>query len=86
MIIFCIGGMDVETSKILAMNLKKYRDRHKITQEALACKVGISMRSYQEIESGNPKTKLDVLDKLADGLGLTLADLLDENLDLDLKN
>lgn len=55
--------------------VKRLRRRHSLSQEALARRAGLSLRTVHRAETGalvQPQTAL----KLAAGLGLTLVDLL----------
>lgn len=69
--------------EILAMNLKKYRKKYEISQEELAGRSGMSIRSYGKIERGEVCTSLRMVEKLADGTGLSPIQLLRDNLNLE---
>lgn len=76
----------MKLNKILSANLKKYRDKYNISQEELADRARLSTRGYGEIERGGVQTTLEVLERLAEGTGLTPIELLDEKLDLNAKD
>lgn len=74
------------TSKeILAANLKQYRDKYDISQEELAYAAGLSTRGYGEIERGKVNTSLDKIDRLSDATGISVDQLLFDELDLSKK-
>jgi len=58
-------------------SLLRYREKLNLTQEELASKSGISVRTIQRIESGT-KPKGYTLDSLSKALGITKSDLLKE--------
>lgn len=58
--------------------LKKYRKEQKMTQSALANKLGISQNYYSNIENGVRELKLGNLIKLSDALCINIQSLLDE--------
>ena len=47
------------------MNLKQLRKNEKLTQSQLANKCGITLRSYQNYESGDRQMSYDTLKKIA---------------------
>ncbi len=72
----------MNSQKILAINLKKYRRQNHISQEELAARAELSTRGYGKIERGEVHPSLETLDKLARATGLSQAHLLsDENVD-----
>lgn len=60
----------------LMFNLVKYRKASGLTQAEFAKAAGISARGYGKIERGEVFACIDTLDKLADALGITAAQLL----------
>lgn len=76
----------MNSNKILSKNLKQYREEHKMSQEELAHKAGISTRGYGEIERGKVHTSLDVVDKLVEATALSVDRLLYDKLDLSKEN
>ncbi len=60
----------------LANNLKNFRKHNHISQEELAARSDLSTRGYGKIERGEVYASLETLDKLSNGTGLSLSDLL----------
>jgi len=65
-------------------SLLKYREKLNLTQEELAIKSGISVRTIQRIESGT-KPKGYTLESLSKALGIPKCDLLNESEKIDKK-
>lgn len=63
------AGMDFTT------NLKRFRERAGLKQDALAERVGVAQATVQRWESGNREPKHSDLEKLAIALGVTVAQL-----------
>lgn len=61
--------------KKIGMNIKKYR-KGKFTQQELADKVGKTESSIRKYEKGLVAIPLDVLDKIATALEVTIPDLM----------
>ena len=57
--------------------LKKLRQKHDVSQEFLAKKIGISRPTYVQIENGSRKMLVEEAQKLAQFFGLSLDDFLD---------
>lgn len=51
-------------------NLKEARQRAGLTQQAIADKLGISLRYYQNIEDGSRTGNFDIWDQLEDITGI----------------
>ncbi len=62
--------------KLLAMQIKAFRERRKLSQEALADKAGIHRVSLANIERGVKLPTLDTLDRLAKALRVPLGRLV----------
>lgn len=62
-----------------AQNLRTLRRLKNVSQEELAFTAGISRVYLSDIERGNRAVTIDVMGKLATGLDVELAVLLDEN-------
>jgi HTH-type transcriptional regulator/antitoxin HipB len=60
-----------QLSPILS-ELKAARIAKKLSQEDLARAAGIPRRTYQRLESGDPGTRIDILFRALNALGLTL--------------
>ena len=64
-------------SNRFARKLKDYRVSNRLSQEEFARKIGISMRTYQNYESGRRYPQnMDIVNKIANALGTTVEDLL----------
>lgn len=61
------------------MNYKKMRElreEHGMTQQELGMKVYVTSQMINQIEHGVKKPSLDLLDRLADALGVSKVDLI----------
>ena len=65
-----------EVKRISGRRIEERRRFQRKTQEQLAAEVGIGVRWLREIESGNPKSRIDDHFRCAHGLGLSAAHLL----------
>ena len=75
--------MDANLKQILSENLLFYRQKMGLSQEALAEQIGISQSFYAKLESGKRLMSIDVLCKIADGLNVSIDNLLYSNADND---
>lgn len=66
----------METNEILAVNVKKYRQRCDLSQEEFANTIGLSPSHLREIEHARGNPTLDTLDRIAKGLEVTPEALL----------
>ncbi|QXX76146.1 helix-turn-helix domain-containing protein [Methylovirgula sp. HY1] len=66
--------MDIR--EVLALNLRKYRQEQGLSQEELAHRAEIDRTYVSALERGVYAASIDVLDRLAQVLGLEAADLL----------
>jgi len=57
--------------------LKKARQRRKLTQQALADKVGIRQETIARLETGKRQPSMDLLYRLAKALKVKVGDLLE---------
>jgi transcriptional regulator with XRE-family HTH domain len=64
------------TLRALANRIKELRDRKGISQEELAHRAGLSRTGMGFLETGKRWPRLDTLMKVADGLNITLDELL----------
>lgn len=62
--------------QLLAWNLRRVRVSHGLSQEKLAADAGIDRAYLGGIERQTENPSLDLLDRLAETLGIALADLL----------
>jgi transcriptional regulator with XRE-family HTH domain len=65
-----------EVKMISGRRIEERRRLRRMTQDRLAAKAGIGVRWLREIESGNPKSRIDDHLKCAHALGLSGAHLL----------
>jgi len=62
---------------MLTQNIKKLRKKHKLSQEELARKAGITYSTLIKIESGvNKNPTLDTISKIADAFSVSLDELV----------
>ena len=66
----------MESKDILANNLPCFRSDNHLSQEELAWKSGLSVSGYTKIERAEIQSSLRTLDKLSQGTGLPVMDLL----------
>ena len=60
--------MNMNSKKILAMNLKFYRETYNLSQEKFAEKIGSNLVYVNQIENCRRKPTIEMLDKIADGM------------------
>lgn len=63
--------------KNLGKNIKKYRESEKMTQQALADKVGKSLNFIGKIEVSYSRPSLDTLIDIAAALNISVSELTD---------
>lgn len=68
---------DPTAIKILAENVKRYRTKCNLTQEALANIAGIEYSQISRIERGLINTSVSVVFAIAQGLNITPSQLLE---------
>jgi transcriptional regulator with XRE-family HTH domain len=66
----------MQLNEALAINLRKTRQRMKLTQEDLAERAGLSARYIGAIERVSVSASINVLERLADALSVDPCDLL----------
>jgi len=69
--------MDINT--IIARRVRELRDQQKLSLDALAKRSGVSRSNISLIERGESSPTAAALDKLAVGLGVTLASLFEDS-------
>ena len=67
--------------EVLALNLRRLRQRQKLSQEALAHRAGLDRTYISSLERSMYSATIDVVDKLAQVLGVEAADLLRKPVD-----
>ena len=70
--------MSEQIKDFLAERVRERRQQAGLSQDALAEKSGLSMAYISEIERKATNPSLTTLAKLAEGLGLSVAELLDQ--------
>jgi transcriptional regulator with XRE-family HTH domain len=71
---------EVNPAVILAFNVGKARNQLGLTQAQLAEAVGVAQPRIAEVERGDANPRLITLAKIAHALGITLPELLEDNL------
>lgn len=66
----------MSTKKNLAENIRHYRKENKISREELSLICQISTRQLADIENCNCNTTVDTLDKLSEGMGISVSELV----------
>lgn len=69
----------LSSKDILAINLKYYRYKLNLSQEKFAEKLNSTLPYINQLEKGKRKPTLELLDKFADKLCVTSADLITYN-------
>jgi transcriptional regulator with XRE-family HTH domain len=65
-------------SKAFGRVVRKQREKNGLSQEELAARAGIHRTYVSSIELGKVRLGLDIAKKVADGLGISLSDLIAE--------
>ena len=65
--------------QVFAQNVRRIRRLQEISQEELAERAGLHRTYVGEIERGERNPSVDVMDRLAHGLSVSLAELLSES-------
>lgn len=69
--------MTQETRQAIGYRIRQLRKEQGLSQERLALMVGVERAYLAKVELGSRNATIDVLEKIATGLGITLADLFD---------
>jgi y4mF family transcriptional regulator len=56
----------------IAAEVRRARSEQQLRQDELALAAGVSVRAIHQIEAGKPTTRLDVLERVLDALGLSV--------------
>jgi transcriptional regulator with XRE-family HTH domain len=67
-----------DLAKAFAVVLRKHRKKKEITQEALAEKADIDPKMVSLVERFERNPSLNVADSIAQGLGITLSEMIKE--------
>ncbi|MDX2694892.1 helix-turn-helix domain-containing protein [Streptomyces ipomoeae] len=62
--------------RAIGESIRTARNRAKLTQEAVALRADLDRASYNRIEQGHQSPLLDTLIRIADAIGVPLADLV----------
>jgi transcriptional regulator with XRE-family HTH domain len=65
----------MEIKKLFGLNLKRYRKEMRLSQDELSEKIDISVKHLSKIERGLTFVSADLLEKLSDNLGVSVARL-----------
>ncbi len=68
--------MDTSISKLFGWVVRTQRESQGVSQEELAARAGIHRTYVSSIELGKVRLGLDIAKKVADGLGVSLSELL----------
>lgn len=71
--------MTQETRQAIGYRIRQLRKEQGLSQERLALMVGVERAYLAKVELGSRNATIDVLEKIATGLGITLADLFDSS-------
>ena len=78
--LYYIGVIQLD-KKQLGKNIKLIRQTKNITREDLAKKLNISYSSIEKYEQGLRGFRVEIIDKFAEALGVSVFELLDSNYD-----
>ncbi len=68
---------NAKLTKVICKKIKKLRNDKGFTQEDLAEKVGVSRVYIGYVEQGRNTPSLEILEKIAKSLGITMSELFD---------
>jgi len=61
----------------IAKNIKKYRDKHGVSQDKLSKLAGVTLHTLTKIETGaTPDPRIETLKKIAKGVNVSVDDLI----------
>ena len=66
---------------MIGARIRRYREQANFTQEQLGAVLGKDSSVISKIESGDRRVLAEELKKIADALGVTVTELLDDNSD-----
>ena len=69
---------ELSDAKVIGKNIRKYRKKNGLTQEALAFEADISVKMLSEYENGKHNISQEALSKIADVLYVSVDELLPE--------
>jgi transcriptional regulator with XRE-family HTH domain len=56
----------------VAEEVRRARHEQRLRQDELALAAGVSVRAVHQIEAGKPTTRLDILERVVNALGLSI--------------
>ena len=66
-----------QKQSVIGNNIRKFRNKLKISQDTLSKKTGLAFHTIAKIESGvTPDPRIGTVNRIADVLGVTLDDLI----------
>ena len=71
----------MESRKVIAQNLRKFRLLRRLSQESLALEAGVDRTYVGGLERGSRNPSVDMLDKLAKTLAIKTSDFFTEAAD-----
>lgn len=71
---------------VLGELIRRKREENRVSQEAMAFKLGISQAAYSKIERGDTKLKVDQLYSIASFLDISIYEILPPSLASDVSN
>ncbi|WP_052686591.1 helix-turn-helix domain-containing protein [Streptomyces variegatus] len=60
----------------MGAQIRRVREYHNLTQQAVCGRSGIDVATYSRIEQGHASPRLDTLIRIADAIGVQLAELV----------
>ena len=63
---------EARLAALIAAEVRQARHEQQLRQDELALAAGVSVRSIHQIEAAKPTTRLDVLERVLNALGLTI--------------
>jgi len=69
----------LDAQRRVGRRIRALRESRKLTQEALSEKAGFTQKYLGEVERGTGNITLELLTKLADALGVSLASIMDND-------
>ena len=76
---FATRNEETNMNRIIASNLKKFREATRYTQDDVAQALGITRSAYSNYESGEREAPYDLLEKVSDLFGCDMYVLFEEN-------
>ncbi|MDR0207267.1 MAG: helix-turn-helix domain-containing protein [Bacteroidales bacterium] len=70
----------------IADKIKKHRTAKGLSQKEIALEISIDQAQYSRIENGKVEPTLSSLEKIADALNVSLTELFDDNIVLDINS